>query len=466
MYKKTITLLSALLFFITTQAQVADTLVKMYDQGKFQEIIETYGSVSNQEDPEILKILAFSYFQLRDDNAFKAIDKAISLSDDKIDYYYAKSRFYRQLEDYNKEIEVLKKILEIKESPNFLQLMVEPHLYIDDAANAHKYIDKAIALAANKLPYYFLKSDIFITEDKWSEAIALLENILKQEENDVVKFKLAQTYSEANKYELAIAMLQEMLGRLPDNEEIALEIFKTSFSNKKYGDGIEHLKTFIKTNGGSIDTFYALAQLYSKNNDYENSKYYYNKAIELPNNSEDQIKSLVLSMAQNDINFFEFDNASIRLNKLYIGGLNENKQVLEGLIVSNYARGFITNASAYHSELLKLNLAGKIEDLNRTIAKIPYNNDNGYIKIWESYQSTFNFYYFFYFYNTKFNDTVSYSVATVFDNPIYQPNKDFKITITNEATATEKEVSYSGEAINYLDIIKFVREQVKIFKKE
>lgn len=70
----------------------------MYDEEKHQEIIHPYGSTSNQEEPVVLKVLAFSYFQLRDDNAFEAIDKTFSLADDKIEYYYAKSRFYRQLE--------------------------------------------------------------------------------------------------------------------------------------------------------------------------------------------------------------------------------------------------------------------------------------------------------------------------------------------------------------------------------
>ena len=397
MLKKTITLLSALFCFLTTNAQLDDTIVKMYNEGKLQEIIDTYGPTSNQDDPAILRVLALSYFNLKNDNSYKAIDKAI-LS------------------------------------------------------------------AENKIEYYLIKCDFYLYQQKYNQATKLLEGLLQVEENDFVKFKLAQAYELADKYDLAIKSYKELLLKRPKEENIVLAMVNAYYTKGKYNDGIQFLNKYIKANGGSIDTFDRLAILYSGNNDYENSKYYFNKAKDLPANSDVQINSLTLKIAQNDIKFYEFDNANIGFEKLYENGYNENKKVLEGLIKSNYGKGSIQTATKYHSELLKLNQNGKIEDRNRLIAKIPYNSDKGYIEIFESWES--DFYYLISFYNTKFSNSKSYSVVTVLDKPIYQRNKGFKLTITNEADSTKKEVSYTGEEIHYLNIIKFIKEQVEIFKKE
>ena len=160
MLKHTITLLFTLIFLLPTNAQVDADISKMYENGKFQELIDKYGPITSQENPEILKALALSFYNLKSGLAYNAIDKAILLSENKIEFYYLKSQFHNSVKAYRKEIDVLKKILQIKNNAEILKKIAISYYILGDTLNSHKYIDKAIEFADNKISYYFFKSDI------------------------------------------------------------------------------------------------------------------------------------------------------------------------------------------------------------------------------------------------------------------------------------------------------------------
>ncbi|KXO09532.1 Flp pilus assembly protein TadD, contains TPR repeat [Moritella sp. JT01] len=120
--------------------------------------------------------------------------------------------------------------------------------------------------------------DFYEQTQNYHKMIALYKAELKTKENDNIRTKLANAYLSINDYESSLFTLAPLLQR--DKVSIAiLEIkAKALYKNEEFDNALITCEKIIAKNDVNSDIENLMGLIYAENNNYEQSRHYFNRA--------------------------------------------------------------------------------------------------------------------------------------------------------------------------------------------
>lgn len=212
---------------------------------------------------------------------------------------------------------------------------------------AESFIKKAIDRNKNNIWYKRTQAEIFIYQGNWLQAAELLAELSKSElHSEEFLFQAVKLYEKANKYKEAIALLDQLLDKNSQDEELLLEKQKIILEKNKDVEGALKIAQQLINQNPKEGRFYLnLGEIYFNAGQKEKTFEIYSKAIkELPDDAELQYGIAVYYKKTGDENQFHFYIQKAILNQtfemetqvnLLIGYLqdiaNDPKRMKEGL---------------------------------------------------------------------------------------------------------------------------------------
>ncbi|WP_299182828.1 tetratricopeptide repeat protein [uncultured Chryseobacterium sp.] len=181
--------------------------------------------------------------------AKELIDELKASSMENTDFLVCYAKYYSNLGNPRKSIEICKKALELKEEENFLHnFIADEYVNLGDPFNALKHYRKA------------LKED---PSDEYS-----LENCML-------------CFSELNKSDEAIAFLNEYLDQFPYSETAWFEYGQFYFNRKNYEEAIKGYDYLLAINSNSVGVYANKAACYEALGQYKKAVEVYEEMLEL-----------------------------------------------------------------------------------------------------------------------------------------------------------------------------------------
>jgi len=212
---------------------------------------------------------------------------------------------------------------------------------------AESFIKKAIDRNKNNIWYKRTQAEIFIYQGNWLQAAELLAELSKSElHSEEFLFQAVKLYEKANKYKEAIALLDQLLDKNSQDEELLLEKQKIILEKNKDVEGALKIAQQLINQNPKEGRFYInLGEIYFNSGQKEKTFEIYSKALkELPDDAELQYGIAVYYKKTGDENQFHFYIQKAILNQtfemetqvnLLIGYLqdiaNDPKRMKEGL---------------------------------------------------------------------------------------------------------------------------------------
>lgn len=212
---------------------------------------------------------------------------------------------------------------------------------------AESFIKKAIDRNKNNIWYKRTQAEIFIYQGNWLQAAELLAELSKSElHSEEFLFQAVKLYEKANKYKEAIALLDQLLDKNSQDEELLLEKQKIILEKNKDVEGALKIAQQLINQNPKEGRFYInLGEIYFNAGQKEKTLDIYSKALkELPDDAELQYGIAVYYKKTGDENQFHFYIQKAILNQtfemetqvnLLIGYLqdiaNDPKRMKEGL---------------------------------------------------------------------------------------------------------------------------------------
>jgi tetratricopeptide (TPR) repeat protein len=150
-------------------------------------------------------------------------------------------------------------------SASFLIKKAELFFEGKEIQKAFDFLDHATVLDTGELDIYLLRSEIYVFQGNFDEAVSILKHAMQiadPEELDIVYLSLAEVYETWEKFELAYQSIKKVLEINPENEEGLNRIWFYVNITEKYGESIEFHKKLIDNNPYSYLAWYNLGHAY------------------------------------------------------------------------------------------------------------------------------------------------------------------------------------------------------------
>ena len=173
---------------------------------------------------------------------------------------------------------------------------------IGEIEKATEYFIKTLSVDNKVAEAYINLSDIYFKEKKFLEAIELLQNgVYYLPENLVLKHYLARVYIEDYRWDLAIAMLDEILEASDKNYDAHWDMGRVLFELGDYGGAIEHFEQVVENYNNNELIYYQLGQAYEANDELDKALSNYLKACAINDKFHPAFKkSGLIFLSRND----------------------------------------------------------------------------------------------------------------------------------------------------------------------
>ncbi len=185
---------------------------------------------------------------------------------------------------------------------------------------AESFIKKAIDRNKNNIWYKRTQAEIFIYQGNWLQAAELLAELSKIElHSEEFLFQAVKLYEKANKYKEAIALLDQLLDKNSQDEELLLEKQKIILEKNKDVEGALKIAQQLINQNPKEGRFYInLGEIYFNAGQKEKTLDIYSKALkELPDDAELQYGIAVFYKKTSDENQFHFYIQKAILNQTF-----------------------------------------------------------------------------------------------------------------------------------------------------
>jgi tetratricopeptide (TPR) repeat protein len=226
------------------QGAQTKTLKDLYDNKKFDEIINYTAKDTKEFEGKALYFIGMAYYMKQDDeNAMKYLDMAIKKGPVDYDMYYYKGMEYYYGKKYREAIVYFKKAIEMMPTePNYYGSMGDAYLGLENMDSALIYCKKAISYSNCNTRYYMLVGEISAQNNNYTEALNTYKTVLPM-------LSATDNADEYNKCFYNIGLMQELMG-----DSVGA---KTTFEK------------FVKENPHDYHAIAKLIQTYYANGEYD-----------------------------------------------------------------------------------------------------------------------------------------------------------------------------------------------------
>lgn len=260
-----------------TSAQAIYNLGRVEEaEGNLQEALSAYSTAEQQDPayiPVLLKLAEFYLTAGLADESNARIEKLVELDPELSQPYALKGSLYLKSGQYSLARQFAHTALQ-KDSENIIAYSVLAGTDIAQGRykEAQDTINKAIALQPNEISLYLLKATVFGQQNDMSSLTDVYRNIFKIAPDAIgYRFDLAQILIQAGLLQEAQDLYKETVRVFPENEDAKYEL--SNFLENYIGKDIaeQTVKQFIAANPDQKNMQLWLAQLYVRNQQYENA---------------------------------------------------------------------------------------------------------------------------------------------------------------------------------------------------
>ncbi len=193
-------------------------------------------------------------------------------------------------------------ITEENKNPNILNNMGLCALYLDDGANAEKYLLEALNIDDKLVQIYLNLTDLYLRQHEILKAIEILQNGVYKIPDDVaLKHYLARVYIDDSRYDIAIDQLDAVLEMSPKNYDAYWDLGRVYFELGVWDMAISNYERVLEFVDDNPLIYYNVAIAYEANNEVDKAISNHLKAISLDSEFAHSYKNLgVLFLARGD----------------------------------------------------------------------------------------------------------------------------------------------------------------------
>ncbi len=219
------------------------------------------------------------------------------------EFYFNSGRFEKAMELY---------LLALEENPTKLDYLAR----LVGIANRQKLFDRSLSYVEKYGPrikdeekVQQLKAEVLIAADKYDEAIAIYQSLLRENPLDLSYYQfLVDAFNDADRYADAIKTVktaEDKFGK-SDPEAVLMMAGMVHYKHKKFAEAQKAFQELIrKTDGKNDDAYYFLGSVYLDQKKYEEAEKQFRKAIEINPNSANALNALGYMFAERGVNLPE-----------------------------------------------------------------------------------------------------------------------------------------------------------------
>lgn len=134
----------------------------------------------------------------------------------------------------------------------------------------------------NSIVAHKFMAQCYEKKENYDAAISEYIKVTDLDKNDMeIAYSLASVLNKNRQNERAIIVLQEIIRRTPENEDVTNLLGNIYFEEEKYKEASSVYMAALRYHPGSYDIYYNLGMIYTMINDFGRAKEFYEKAAEI-----------------------------------------------------------------------------------------------------------------------------------------------------------------------------------------
>ncbi|WP_108822639.1 lipopolysaccharide assembly protein LapB [Dysgonomonas sp. Marseille-P4361] len=244
--KKTILLAIFLISMLSLWGQEykADEISKMYDAGKYEELISKYASSELEYSADMLYYIGLSYMGIEDDeNCIKYMDLAIEKDPTLIGPYYTKATSLLFLGKYSEAVPLYEKCIDMDTVSEKLAKSYNglgaAYYYMKDLDASEVAFKKSVEYDEASLTAYSMLTNIYMDKNENDKALAILyegKSKVSQDEEGYssLLFNIALLEQLKGNNDVAKKIYEELLVLDPNDYHAYAKLIQIHYHNKDY----------------------------------------------------------------------------------------------------------------------------------------------------------------------------------------------------------------------------------------
>ncbi len=239
-------------------------------------------SAKEKEDPRI-KVFNFNYYFLEAnkqkvlgnfEEALRNYTAAMKVDDTQSAVYYEIAGILNMAGDYAGAVDYAEKAVSFDNTNNEYYKLLLAYLYqnnnsVDKAANVYKEL---IKLFPKKINYYFELSNIFMSLGDTKSALKILDEAEKHFGiNEIISLEKEATYNNIGNFDLAIAEMQKLVNKYPDNTKYKTLLAESYVNSGKYDQAKAVYASIDEDQITEGIIYFSMADFYRTQKDFENT---------------------------------------------------------------------------------------------------------------------------------------------------------------------------------------------------
>ncbi|MDD2386875.1 MAG: tetratricopeptide repeat protein [Bacteroidales bacterium] len=239
-------------------------------------------SAKEKEDPRI-KVFNFNYYFLEAnkqkvlgnfEEALRNYTAAMKVDDTQSAVYYEIAGILNIAGDYAGAVDYAEKAVSFDNTNNEYYKLLLAYLYqnnnsADKAANVYKEL---IKLFPKKINYYFELSNIFMSLGDTKSALKILDDAEKHFGiNEIISLEKEATYNNIGNFDLAIAEMQKLVNKFPNNTKYKTLLAESYVNSGKYDQAKAVYASIDEDQITEGIIYFSMADFYRTQKDFENT---------------------------------------------------------------------------------------------------------------------------------------------------------------------------------------------------
>lgn len=161
-----------------------------------------------------------------------------------------------------------------------LEYGVEVSLNYNDYERAEELIKRLKRVSEDRRKIDSLTFRLLMKENKWEEALSVIERLLEQYPDDTDYLEsYADVSARLGHWQVAVNVYKKLYDKYPSNNKFIISLVRLYYSAQQYQDALQLLRSYNEKTGGDYTSYHILGDVYAALGNKVSSRRAYEKAL-------------------------------------------------------------------------------------------------------------------------------------------------------------------------------------------